>query len=60
MDIIKVVCGIIFNNEKIFICRRNKEKSFAGFWEFPGGKIEVNESHQTALTRELLEELEIE
>lgn len=57
MVTIKVVCGIIYNNNKIFICRRKTGKSFAGFWEFPGGKIEQHESNTDALKRELFEEL---
>lgn len=57
MDTIKVVCGIIFDGDKIFICRRNAGKELSGFWEFPGGKIEVNESTKDALSRELFEEL---
>lgn len=60
MAIVKVVCGIIFNNEKVFICRRKLGKSNAGYWEFPGGKIEKNETNQEALSRELFEELEME
>lgn len=54
---IRVVCGIVYNNEKIFLCRRNVNKHLAGFWEFPGGKIENNESPEEALHRELSEEL---
>lgn len=60
MDTIKVVCGIIFDNEKVFICRRKQGKSLAGYWEFPGGKIEGSESFEQALKRELHEELEME
>lgn len=60
MGIIKVVCGIIYDNEKVFICRRKKGKSLAGFWEFPGGKVESKETDQIALKRELQEELEME
>jgi len=59
MDIIKVVCGIIFSDELAFVCRRKEGKSLAGYWEFPGGKIEENETHQNALARELLEELDM-
>jgi 8-oxo-dGTP diphosphatase len=60
MDTIKVVCGIILDQEKVFICRRKQGKSFAGCWEFPGGKIEANENYKEALSRELFEELEME
>lgn len=60
MGLIKVVCGIIFNKDKIFICRRKQGKSLENFWEFPGGKIEENETHRLALKRELREELEME
>jgi 8-oxo-dGTP diphosphatase len=57
MDLIKVVCGIIFKNNKVFICRRKPEKSLGGYWEFPGGKIELGESNEASLSRELMEEL---
>lgn len=57
MDIIKVVCGIIVKDDKIFLCRRNAHKSMAGYWEFPGGKVEANETQEASLYRELLEEL---
>lgn len=57
MDTIKVVCGIIFNDDKIFLCRRSPHKSLGGFWEFPGGKIEQGEREVDSLSRELFEEL---
>ena len=57
---IKVVCGIIRQEDKIFICRRRKGKSLAGYWEFPGGKIEDGEKPEESLVRELMEELGME
>ncbi|APA64250.1 (deoxy)nucleoside triphosphate pyrophosphohydrolase [Maribacter sp. 1_2014MBL_MicDiv] len=55
----KVVCGIIYNGDKILLCRRSPNKHLAGFWEFPGGKIELNEKPECGLIRELDEELSI-
>lgn len=54
---IKVVCGIIWKENKVFIARRKPGRSLAGFWEFPGGKLEENEEPEPALLRELEEEL---
>lgn len=57
MKPIKVVCGIIWKEGKVFIARRKAGKSLAGFWEFPGGKLEEGEAPELALVRELEEEL---
>ena len=57
---IRVVCGIIKKDNKIFICRRKVEKALGGYWEFPVGKVELNESHEDSLERELREELDME
>lgn len=57
MKPIKVVCGIIWKENKVFIARRKAGKSLAGFWEFPGGKLEEGEEPESALVRELEEEL---
>jgi 8-oxo-dGTP diphosphatase len=59
-DRIVVVCGVIFQEGKIFIARRRQGRSMSGKWEFPGGKIETNESPEKALQRELIEELDLE
>ncbi|WP_333888144.1 (deoxy)nucleoside triphosphate pyrophosphohydrolase [Sphingobacterium siyangense] len=59
MNIIKVVCGIIFKDDLVLICRRKPEKSLGGYWEFPGGKIEDSESYEESLLRELIEELNL-
>jgi 8-oxo-dGTP diphosphatase len=60
MDTIKVVCGIIYQDGKVFICRRRPGKHLEGYWEFPGGKIEPNEDGKDSLARELKEELDME
>lgn len=60
MDKIKVVCGLISYENKVFICRRAKHKSLSGYWEFPGGKIEKGELPESTLVRELKEELNME
>ena len=60
-SIITVICGIITNAEgKIFIARRKKEKSLGGKWEFPGGKIEKDETREECLQRELNEEFNMQ
>jgi 8-oxo-dGTP diphosphatase len=59
MDLIKVVCGIIFKDDLVLICRRKPEKSLGGYWEFPGGKVEDGESKEESLLRELIEELNL-
>ncbi|WP_313182518.1 (deoxy)nucleoside triphosphate pyrophosphohydrolase [Sphingobacterium siyangense] len=59
MDLITVVCGIIFKDDLVLICRRKPEKSLGGYWEFPGGKVEDGESNEESLLRELIEELNL-
>ena len=44
---------------RILLAQRPAHKSMGGLWEFPGGKIEAGESPETALIRELQEELDI-
>ncbi|MFY9505387.1 MAG: 8-oxo-dGTP diphosphatase MutT [Caldicoprobacterales bacterium] len=60
MKRIKVTAGIIVDNDRVLITRRAAKESFAGGWEFPGGKIEAGEGPKECLARELKEELAIE
>ena len=54
---IEVVAGIIYKNNKFLIAQRNLNKQQGGLWEFPGGKVEKDESYERALIREIKEEL---
>eukprot|EP00873_Tetraselmis_striata_P017230 jgi/Tetstr1/437494/TSEL_026173.t1 len=44
---------------RVLLAQRPEGKAMAGLWEFPGGKVEANESPEVALVRELQEELEL-
>ena len=57
MKTVKVVAAIIIKNNKIFSTQRGYGE-FKGGWEFPGGKVEQNETNEMALVREIKEELE--
>jgi len=60
MKRIHVVAAIIENPAgEILIAKRPDHLHQGGLWEFPGGKVETNESIETALVRELQEELAI-
>ena len=56
---IDVVAAVIKKNNKYFIAQRNRQKHFAYHWEFPGGKVDPDESFENALKREINEELSI-
>lgn len=59
MKTIRVVAAIIQDGDKILATQRATGK-FANGWEFPGGKIEQGEKPETALVREIREELDAE
>ena len=52
--------ALIDRDGRVLLARRPEGKSMAGLWEFPGGKVEPDETPEAALVRELHEELGIE
>jgi len=54
---IRVVAGLIRKDKKFLLCQRREDDSFGLLWEFPGGKVEEEETDQQALKREIKEEL---
>ncbi|MEE9381133.1 MAG: (deoxy)nucleoside triphosphate pyrophosphohydrolase [Hyphomonadaceae bacterium] len=58
MTVLLVVAAALFDDEgRVLLAQRPEGKSMAGLWEFPGGKIETDETPEEALIRELYEEL---
>ena len=56
---IVVSIALINDEDKILLSRRPEKKHLSGFWEFPGGKVEKWETPETALIREVKEELNV-
>ena len=54
---IEVVAAIILDSDRILATQRGYGK-WRGWWEFPGGKVQVGESREDALVREIKEELD--
>ena len=59
MNPIDVVAAIIKRGGYYLLAKRNKDKYMGLKWEFPGGKVEHNETFKEALSREILEELNV-
>ena len=57
---IPVVAGLLKRGSQVLVGQRPDNHSLAGQWEFPGGKIELGESPEVALARELKEEIGID
>ncbi len=57
---IDVAVGILIQGEHVLMAQRPEGKPYAGYWEFPGGKVEADETILAALLREFKEELGIE
>ena len=57
---IDVVAGVIRRGGQLLITQRMPDDTLAGYWEFPGGKVDPGEELKTALRRELREEVGVE
>lgn len=57
---IKVACAIIEHENKTLVVQRSESMKLPLKWEFPGGKIEDNETEEDCIIREVKEELNIE
>ena len=55
-----VVAAVIVRDGRVLVCQRSRSGKFPLKWEFPGGKVQSDESPDAALVRELREELAIE
>ena len=59
MKLVLVAAAALLRGDTVLLARRPEGKPLAGLWEFPGGKFEIGETPECALTRELQEELGI-
>jgi 8-oxo-dGTP diphosphatase len=57
---INVICAIILYDSKILVTQRSEIMKLPLKWEFPGGKLEENESEVDCIKREIREEINIE
>ncbi|AKD04676.1 (deoxy)nucleoside triphosphate pyrophosphohydrolase [Pontibacter korlensis] len=57
---IKVVCAIVEQYDRVLLTQRSEQMREGLLWEFPGGKVEPHETEKNSLVREIKEELAIE
>lgn len=57
---LEVCCAIILKEDKVLAVQRGPESSHPFLWEFPGGKIQANETAIQCIIREIQEELKVE
>ena len=57
--LVQVAVGVLMRGDAFLLTSRPEGKVYAGYWEFPGGKLEAGETVEQALRRELHEELGI-
>jgi len=57
---IRVAAAVMVREGEVFLARRGPGRHLAGYWEFPGGKIEPGEIAEACLQRELFEEFSIQ
>lgn len=60
MSLIRVIAAVISRGDQLLVCQRPLHKRHGGLWEFPGGKVEPDESDEDSARRELAEELGVE
>lgn len=56
---LNVTCALIIKNGKLLITRNGSNSDHALQWEFPGGKIDKDETQEACIVREIMEELEL-
>ena len=59
-ELLSIAIGILRNTKNEVLLGKRTKGSLMGYWEFPGGKIEANETPEEALFREFQEELGVE
>jgi 8-oxo-dGTP diphosphatase len=57
---LEVVAALIRKGDTILLCQRHAADKFGSLWEFPGGTVEKKETPQTAIEREIREEVGLE